>query len=240
MTDQSDLVSLLAVQDLDLAIDQHRHLRNHLPERLELQEVEARRSVLAQELSSVVASRDEVAGRQAEVETELAATEGRMAAVNRRLYSGEVTASRELQAMADDVEALKSRASNLEDQVLELLEQREPRDEQSAKLSAELEELTARGAGLRDRLADAEVVVDAETAALLSKRADAMTEVPPNLVSTYERLRARLGGVGVARVVGNHCDGCHLTLSAVELDHLRHLPPGEVATCEQCSRILVP
>jgi hypothetical protein len=67
-----------------------------------------------------------------------------------------------------------------------------------------------------------------------------VASVPASLVSTYERLRTRLGGVGVARVVGNHCDGCHLTLSAVELDHLRHLPPGEVATCEQCSRILVP
>jgi uncharacterized protein len=60
------------------------------------------------------------------------------------------------------------------------------------------------------------------------------------LLATYERLRARLGGVGVARLVGTHCDGCHLTLSAVELDRVRHLPDGEVYTCEQCGRILVP
>ncbi len=64
--------------------------------------------------------------------------------------------------------------------------------------------------------------------------------MPDNLLATYERLRTRLGGIGVARLVGNHCDGCHLALSAVELDHVRHLPEGEVYTCEQCSRILVP
>ena len=39
---------------------------------------------------------------------------------------------------------------------------------------------------------------------------------------------------------GSHCDGCHLELSSVEVEQIRALPPGEVATCEQCGRILVP
>jgi predicted nucleic acid-binding Zn-ribbon protein len=75
---------------------------------------------------------------------------------------------------------------------------------------------------------------------LAARRQEAAGPIAPELLATYERLRARLGGVGVARVVGNHCDGCHLTLSATELDQLRHLPEGEIPTCEQCSRILVP
>jgi predicted nucleic acid-binding Zn-ribbon protein len=45
--------------------------------------------------------------------------------------------------------------------------------------------------------------------------------------------------VAVARLVGNHCDGCHLTLPAMELDRIRHLPEDELVTCEQCGRILV-
>ncbi|MBV8462123.1 MAG: hypothetical protein JO368_02430, partial [Acidimicrobiales bacterium] len=35
------------------------------------------------------------------------------------------------------------------------------------------------------------------------------------------------------------CDACHLTLPAVDLDRIRHLPPEEVATCPECDRILV-
>ena len=31
-------------------------------------------------------------------------------------------------------------------------------------------------------------------------------------------LRAHLGGVGAARLVGDRCDGCHLTLPSVELE----------------------
>jgi predicted nucleic acid-binding Zn-ribbon protein len=43
----------------------------------------------------------------------------------------------------------------------------------------------------------------------------------------------------VARLVGNHCDGCHLTLPSMELDRIRHAPETEVFTCDQCGRILV-
>ena len=81
------------------------------------------------------------------MEAELAATEERAAAVNRRLYGGEVSASRELQAMAADVEALKARASVLEDQVLELMEEREPLDAQLALLTGQLERAPGAVAG---------------------------------------------------------------------------------------------
>ena len=240
MTDTADLHRLLDVQDVDLAIDQQRHRRAHLAERQALGEIDAQSAALTDDLASVGAARDEVAKRQADAETELAATESRSAAVSRRLYSGEVSASRELKAMADDVDALKIRASALEDHVLELLEEREPLDARLEELTATLIRLEERRTDALQRLGEAEAEVDGELSTLATRRAEAAAGVPEALMSVYERLRARLGGVGVARVVGNHCDGCHLTLSAMELDHLRHLPAGEVPTCEQCSRILVP
>ncbi len=72
---------LLAVQDLDLTIDQLRHRRAHLPERGELQQVESQRSALATELTQAIAARDEVAARQAGFEKDIAASEGRIAEI---------------------------------------------------------------------------------------------------------------------------------------------------------------
>jgi hypothetical protein len=63
--------------------------------------------------------------------------------------------------------------------------------------------------------------------------------LPEELAQRYETLRSRLGGVGAARLVGDHCDGCHLVLSSVELERIRRLPPGELTTCPECDRILV-
>jgi len=64
-------------------------------------------------------------------------------------------------------------------------------------------------------------------------------QVPAELLARYERLRAKLAGTGAARLVGESCGGCHLTLPAMEVDRIRRAPPDEVLTCDQCGRILV-
>jgi predicted nucleic acid-binding Zn-ribbon protein len=236
----NSVADLLAVQDLDAAADQLRHRRVHLLERAQLAEIDGRIASLRAESSGVEAKLADVGARQSAAEAELAATEQRATSVSKRLYGGEVSASRELSAMAAELDQLKERSSGLEDDVLLLMEEREPLEARASELAAALESLGGERDQVAASLSDAETVVDAELADLSSRRAGAAATVPAALLETYERLRTRLGGIGVARLVGNHCDGCHLTLSAMELDRIRHLPEGEVVTCEQCSRILVP
>jgi predicted nucleic acid-binding Zn-ribbon protein len=233
------LQALLGLQDADTALDQLRHRRSHLPPRAELSAIEQEMAGLDQAAGEAGTARDQVAEQQARAEAELAAIEERAEAVNRRLYGGTVTASRELQAMAADVESLKARASVIEDQVLELMEVREPLEADLAALASKREALDARRQEAAAALAVAEADVDQEMTRLAEGRAQAARSVPADLQTVYDRLRTRLGGVAVARLVGNHCDGCHLTLPAMELDRIRHLPEGEVLTCEQCGRILV-
>ncbi len=233
------LQALLNLQDVDTAIDQHTYRRAHLPERTELAAIDRDGAQLQGAVGEVGAARDEIAGRQGAMEAELAATEERAASVSRRLYGGQVSASRELQALSADVDALKARASTLEDEVLVLMEEREPFEARLADLSGRLAGLAQRRQEVATALAEAEAALDADLVDLERARSAAAQSVPEELRATYDRLRARLGGVAVARLVGNHCDGCHLTLPAMELDRVRHLPDTEVATCDQCGRILV-
>jgi predicted nucleic acid-binding Zn-ribbon protein len=235
----SPLDAVLALQDLDTAIDHGRHRRAHLPERAELAAIDNQAAGLRSAAADVTGVRDQIADRQAALEADLAATEERAASVSRRLYGGEVSASRELQALAADIEALKARASALEDQVLEVMEEREPLDARLGELSTELAGLEQRRQGLAAALATSEAAIDEQLADLDRRREAAARAVPSDLGATYDRLRARLGGVAVARLVGSHCDGCHLSLPAAELDRIRHLPDREVVTCDQCGRILV-
>jgi predicted nucleic acid-binding Zn-ribbon protein len=233
------LQALIALQQVDTSLDQLRHRRAHLPERTDLRTIDQNISELNEAAGQVTRDRDEIAAQQSHLEQELAATEARADAVNRRLYGGTVSASRELQAMAADVEALKTRASALEDEVLEVMERREPVDARLADLSEQLATLEARRRVTTGALQGAEAAVDEELARLQGARATAAGSVPGELLTSYDQLRAHLGGVAVARLVANRCDGCHLTLPAVELDRIRHLPADEVVTCEQCGRILV-
>jgi hypothetical protein len=84
------------------------------------------------------------------------------------------------------------------------------------------------------------VEIDASLAEAVSARSAEAALLPTALSARYETLRARLKGTGAARLLGTHCAGCHLELSSGEVEKIRALPPGQVATCDQCGRILVP
>jgi hypothetical protein len=235
----ADLEALLGLQDQDTRIDQELHRKAHLPERLQLAELQRAAAETETALSVVAAQLAVVANRQGDAERELKATEDRMAQVNKRLYGGGVSASRELQVMASDVEFLQKRASELEDRVLSFMEEREPLDGVVSGHEARLAELAARQAELSAQLAEAEVAVDHSIATLRAEREKSAAAIPGPLLASYERLRGRLQGVAVARLVGGRCDGCHLSLPAMELDRIRHDAARSPQFCEQCGRILV-
>jgi hypothetical protein len=142
--------------------------------------------------------------------------------------------------MSGELEQLRARASALEDSVLALMEEREPLETRATDLRARSEQLSTRRSAVAEGLAAAQAALDHELEELTGRRDQAAAAVTGDLLARYEQLRMRLGGVGVARLVGNRCDGCHLTLPAMELDRVRHLGPEEIYQCEQCSRILVP
>jgi len=234
-----DLRALLALQDLDTHIGQETHHKAALPQRAELAQLERSLAQLRNARAGVGAVRSEIGSRQELAEKELKATEDRVALVNTRLYGGTVSASRELQAMAADVEGLKKRISDLEDKALALMEEREPLDEQVSQLDAQVELLEERQRALRKSLAEDEAELNTALAQLSAQRPPLVAAVPASLLPTYDRLRSRLGGVAVSRLTGGRCDGCHLALPAVELDRIRHHDAGALEYCEQCGRILV-
>jgi predicted nucleic acid-binding Zn-ribbon protein len=155
------------------------------------------------------------------------------------MHSGAVTASRELTAMVDQIKSLEHRRSDLEDAELELMVAAEPLDAELAVLTPQRESLDSEGTRLRALVAEAESEIHARLSQSAEARIAAAADVPEGLLKTYDALRARLGGVGVARLVGSSCGGCHLVLPAVEVDRVRRQPPDAVVTCEQCGRILV-
>jgi predicted nucleic acid-binding Zn-ribbon protein len=234
------LDDLLALQDIDSGLDQARHRRAVLPERAQLAELQRRLVELDRRREATECAQAELARRREAAEADLAATEARRAAVERRLYSGEVAASRDLQALSAEADHLRRRVSDVEDAILGLMEEADPLGRQAEADGAQRQSLSEEIEQSAASLGAAESVLDGEIGALEERRRQAAAAVPAPLLATYERLRARLGGVAVARLVGGRCDGCHLTLSSAEAERARRQSEGEIFTCEQCSRILVP
>jgi predicted nucleic acid-binding Zn-ribbon protein len=235
-----ELEALLIVQEHDTALDRLRHRRDAMPERAVL---DAR----VRDTRARQAGRDEVRARHAVVQSEErrlddeARTVGAHADdVNTRLYSGSVQSPRELQAMQADVEMLQRRRSEIEDQELEIMEQREALDSEIAALDGAIGALEADAARLREAIAVAEGEIDAEIGAETAARAAAAAPVTPALLSDYEKRRAQNRGAGAARLVGTTCQACHLTIPSTEAERIRREAGTTIAYCDNCSAILVP
>ena len=134
------LEALLALQEIDTALDQLRHRRETLPERTELVESEATRAATESERDAIFAQLSEVRHAEKAAEDEATSVEAKAAEVERMLYGGTVTAAKELEAYQADLAMLKARQRTLEDSAIELLETAEPLE---AELSSCRERLDA-------------------------------------------------------------------------------------------------
>ena len=235
----SELDVLLVVQGLDTSIDQIRHRIETLPARRAIVDREAELASVDVTAAPVVARRDELARSQKRVEDEVAGLEVKIAEEDRRLYSGTITAARELQDLQTELDALRRRQGDLETEILEIMDLAEPVDAQLVAFDEQRSALRSEVEALRTELASTEVELAAELGRVEAERAEAVAGVDAALLATYTDLRRQLGGTAVARLTGTTCGACHLGLSAVDIAHLHRLEPGEVPTCPECGALLV-
>ena len=231
---------LLAVQDLDIALTQLRHRRDALAETSGLSAVEAQIAALEAERRDAATRRTVLADSQKDLEQQIAGISERRGMLEQRMYAARGSSARDLQAMSEEVRHLTQRRAELEELELAAMLDQDPIDAGLAALDERMVPLQAQAGELRTQVDEAARAIDAEMATVADQRASEAEQLPTLLSDRYETLRARLKGTGAARLIGSRCDGCHLQLSSVEVEKIRALPPGEVATCEQCGRILVP
>jgi uncharacterized protein len=231
--------SLLDLQQLDTALTQLQYRRSHLPEQEQLNDVQRKLSALAAATAPGAAARDELDRRQGALEQQIHEVDAKIDMATKQLYGGTVTASRELQALEADIASLKRHRSELEDAELEVLMEREPVDAELAGADAKRAELDDTASKAHVAIAEAIVAIDRETADLIDRRTGMAAGIDATIRETYERLRTKNGGVGVAKLEHGTCMSCRLKISAVQLDQLKKIPETDIAFCEECGAILV-
>lgn len=231
--------TLLTVQEHDTHTDQLVHRSQTLPARAALVEVDGKVAEVDRAIAEVDDRLKDLGRSQQRLEDEIASLRMRAAQADKQLYSGSTNNPRELQALQDDIASIQRRIAKLEDDELEVMEATEPVDAERAGLVARRDGHDEQARALQVELAEAEAAIEAELAGVREQREIAAKAVPDDLWPEYDRLRASLGGIAIARLVGSTCQGCHLALSAVEIDRIRKLSLDEPVHCEECGRLLV-
>jgi hypothetical protein len=236
--DHFDQQKLLALAAEDVALSQLAHRRRTLPE---LAAVEAAEQADRAFAADVVRAETEVKDLGREVrrmESDVETVRAREEKDQKLLDSGGVS-PKEMTNLQHELETLKRRQSDLEDQELELMERLEVAESTLAAARAGQEKAQTdleRARQLRD---DALADIADGTARHEAARGEIAGGVPAPLLALYERIRAQTGGTGAAMLQARQCQGCRLELYGNELSAVRNADPHEVVRCENCGRILV-
>jgi predicted nucleic acid-binding Zn-ribbon protein len=237
----SPLEQLLVVQEHDSAAEHLRHRRATLPEREVLSRAEAEVAALSPQLAEARARRDAVVREVKRLDDESAAVTARVKEVEKTLYSGSVSSPRELTAMQQDVEQLNRHQRSLDDRELALMESQEQLDGEVGEIEKRVNDLQVMADEARAALVAHEASIDAELAVELEARGVAAGAVSADLLALYEQVRKSSHGAGAARLVGNTCQACRLTIPATEVDRIHRAgADGTVFHCDNCGAILVP
>jgi predicted nucleic acid-binding Zn-ribbon protein len=237
--DPATQLRLLDMQALDSSLDRLAARRRNLPELAEIDTLRSRRTTLNDDLVRVSTELRDLGRSQQKLDDEVDLVRARAARDQKRLDSGQITSSRELENLQAEIASLARRQHTLEDETLGLMEVIEERQAHAAAIRANQERLEAELAAAAGRRDTVLTEIDTEVAARRQERDAIVPTLPADLVALYERLRASSAGVGAAKLVRRRCEGCHLELSGADLRDVAAAAADEVVRCEECRRILV-
>ncbi|TFV79261.1 hypothetical protein E4P39_00945 [Blastococcus sp. CT_GayMR19] len=236
--DHFEQQKLLDLAAEDVALTQLAHRRRTLPEAAAVEAAEEAERALS---GDVVRAETEVRdlGREVKrLESDVETVRQREIKDQRQMDSGSVS-PKELTNLQHELDSLKRRQSDLEDQELELMERLEVAEAALKSAQEGLEKAKAdleRAVQLRD---DALADIADGTSKHEAARAEVAAGISEALLTLYDRVRKQTGTSGAAPLRHRACQGCRIELYGNELAAARNADPHEVLRCENCSRILV-
>jgi len=233
MADFKDgLLQLLRVQEVDKEIQPLAQAKGKYPAEItarkgEIERIESRLRELTDQL-------EDGEKRRRQLERDLETAKEQLKKHEERF--SEVTTNREYDALQVEVEVCKSRMSECETQILEILESGEAMQQQLELETRDAEEVRKEQQARIDELQEKLDSLQGEVDGVLLRRQGVIEGIDADLLESYERgLTSR--GMRVAAVRKGACGSCYRQLPAQQKSNVRR--SDAVHLCESCGAILV-
>ncbi len=227
-----DLSKLLALQESDtkrLALEQQLAAAPR-----EIAAVEAK---IAAEKAAIEAAKSEWHGLESKkklLEVEIKTAEGK--AAKYRTQQLEVRKNDEYKALTHEIELTEAQIGGFEEEELKVMFSIDEAKKRFAAAEAELKQNIAGHEGKIRKLREHETQLKGDLAATQAEVAARRPEVPPAQLKIYDRVAVRPGHPVCVPVNGGRCGGCHLKVPPHVASAAR--TGSEIATCDQCGRIV--
>ncbi len=162
----------------------------------------------------------------------------RLRSQEKRLYDGSIKNPKDLSQVQEEVDHLKTRSRQQEDDVIDAMLAAEEAETVVQARNAELEQVSDAWQKFKNGLLEEKDTLMAQAKVLQVKRQRAITELPWADLQVYERLRRTKAGLAVAEVRDGLCSGCHVAVPSHVLRLARS--SEDFVLCPTCARIILP
>ncbi len=200
----------------------------------ELQDLSAEENRIQEMVDELNAQLDVLQKEDAQLQQEVLAEKDQIVKVEARLP--EIQTQKEYVAVLKEIDMAKKASLDTQAKITvketELTELMADLEEKQAELDAISEKSSARQAEVDKILTQS----DKTCAARQTTRDSLAKDLPNSLLSKYQRIFSRRGGLAVARVVEGACLGCNMQLPPQQYNRLHQ--GNELQSCPHCNRLL--
>ena len=170
-------------------------------------------------------------------ELKLKSVEEKRKTYHDRLYKGNVTNAKELANMEKEIAALGRQRSDLDEGVLELMDQVERAQADLTVAEEQAREADTHRSDTVAAFRTRHEALELEMTDLSRRRAEAAAQIEDKtLLKRYEDIRAKFGGVGIAKIEDGSCGACRMSLPSALIKSVKDY--AELQKCENCGRML--
>jgi predicted nucleic acid-binding Zn-ribbon protein len=229
-----DIQRLVALQAVDVRLNEIRTRLNALPEQLSAIERRVdvgRRQVAAAKDDLTTSLKDR---KKYEIDVDTWKDKAR----KYRQQSAEVKTNEAYKALQHEIEHAEKQTAEAEDRLIERMVAGEEFDRQIKAAEQAFAEIERTARADRQKLADEQGALRNDAAALEAERKTLVAGVPEDLLASYEAIARRRHGVALAEIRGESCGMCGMLVTPHVVQELRRAENSSLFHCETCTRIL--
>jgi predicted nucleic acid-binding Zn-ribbon protein len=223
---------LLILQDRDRKIIKVREQLVHIP--MERSQMQAKSSAANAALDAAKLKLKQIETDRKKLELEVDAKKAQIEKYSTQQL--QTKKNEEYRALSNEIETCKKAIVQLEDQQIDLMEQAERGQKESARLTQIANENKRTADALLSELATREETLKKELQTLEANRNELAEAVDESVRNKYQRLLKHKGSTVVVGIQHGVCGGCHMTLSRQTV--VSCCADQEIITCINCGRIL--
>lgn len=147
-----------------------------------------------------------------------------------------VTNNKQYDAIMIEIDHLKEKKSNFENEAIAFLEEKETLKQAIGSMESELEDLSNDLSKRRKKLESAISDSAEEKNSLEKQRKENIANIDSNIISIYNKVMDARGGLAVVNVEGSGCGGCGAHIPPQKVTEVR--AKSGIHRCDICGRFL--